>query len=106
MRILAQSIINEIGGFCAKAAGRSRGCGARRARLLDFPYEHHTCLRTDNVQERCNREPKRSARVAQVFPSRKSLIRLMGAVFSEMDEEWACGLRFDDASMVRAVEGA
>lgn len=42
----------------------------------------------------------------QVFPSRKSLIRLMGAVFSEMDEEWACRRWFGDASMARAVEGS
>lgn len=63
-------------------------------------------LRTNNVQERCNRELKRRSRVVQVFPSRRSLIRLMGAVFSEMDEEWACRRWFGDASMARAVEGS
>jgi putative transposase len=73
---------------------------------LDFPHEHHRRLRTNNVQERANRELKRRSRVVQVFPSRKSLIRMMGAVFSEMDEEWASRRWFTEASIAKAVEGA
>lgn len=42
----------------------------------------------------------------QVFPGRESLIRMMGAVFSEMDEDWAGRRRFGDDSIGRAVEGA
>lgn len=60
---------------------------------MDFPYEHHVRLRTNNVQERASRELKRRSRVVQVFPSRKLLIRMMGAVFAEIDEGWA-GLRW------------
>ena len=44
--------------------------------------------------------------MVQVFPSRKSLIRMMGAVFSEMDEDWAARRWFNDDSIGRAVEGA
>ena len=44
--------------------------------------------------------------MVQVFPSRKSLIRMMGAVFSEMDENWAGRRWFNDDSIGRAVEGA
>lgn len=42
----------------------------------------------------------------RVFPSRKSLIRMMGAVFSEMDEDCAGRRWFGDDSIGRAVEGA
>lgn len=52
---------------------------------LNFPYGYHVRLRTDNVQERANRELKRRCRVVQVFPSRKSLIRMIGAVSAEID---------------------
>ena len=38
--------------------------------------------------------------------NRKALIRMMGAVFSEMDEDWAGPRWFGDDSIGRAVEGA
>lgn len=46
-------------------------------------------LRASNVQGRTNRELKlkRRSRVILVFPSRKSLIRMLGAVFAEMDKD-------------------
>lgn len=73
---------------------------------LDFPYAHHRRLRTNNVQERANRELKRRSRVVQVFPSRKSLIRMLGAVFSEMDEDWATRRWFTEESIAQALAPA
>lgn len=52
-----------------------------------FPVSHRTKIRTDNVQERADREIKRRTNVVQGFPSRESLIRLAGAVLIEADEE-------------------
>lgn len=56
---------------------------------LDFPYARHRRLRASSVQERGNRELKRRSRAVHAFPSRRSSIRMMGAVFSGMDEGWA-----------------
>ena len=53
---------------------------------LGFPPSHWKRLRTSNVQERADRETKRRSRVVQVFPSEKSLERLVGAVVCEQDE--------------------
>lgn len=36
---------------------------------LDFPYDHRLRLRTNNVQERANRELKRRSRVVQILPA-------------------------------------
>ena len=44
-----------------------------------FPAEHRRRIRTNNVQERMNREIKRRSRVVQVFPSVESALRLVGA---------------------------
>ncbi len=55
---------------------------------LDFPPSHWKRLRTNNVQERTNREIKRRARVVQVFPSVASLERLVGAAMCDVDDEW------------------
>lgn len=41
------------------------------------------------MQERCNREMKRRARVVQSFPSEEALIRLVGAVCREASEDWS-----------------
>ena len=106
VRELYQLATAQIEGFCPKAAEVLEEAEADALAYLDFPYEHHIRLRTNNVQERANRELKRRSRVVQVFPSRKSLIRMMGAVFSEMDEDWAGRRWFSDDSIGRAVEGA
>ena len=96
----------RIEGFCPKAAEVPEEAEADAPAHLDFPYEHHVRLRTSNVRERASRELKRRSRVARVFPSRKSPIRMMGAVLSEMDEDWAGRRWFGDDSIGRAVEGA
>ena len=102
----SQLATEQIERFCPKAAELLEEAEADALAYLDFPYEHHVRLRTNNVQARANRELKRRSRVVQVFPSGKSLIRMMGAVFSEKDEDWAGLCWFDDDSIGRAVEGA
>lgn len=106
VRELYQLATAQIEGFRPKAAGVLEEAEANALAYLDFPCGHHVRLRTNNVQERANRELRRRSRVVQVFPSRKSLIRMMGAVFSEMDEDWAGRRWFSDESIGRAVEGA
>ena len=106
VRELYQLATEQIGGFCPKAAEVLEEAEADALACLGFPYEHRVRLRTNNAQERANREPRRRSRVVQVFPSGKSLVRMMGAVFAEMDEEWAARRWFSDDSIGRAVEGA
>jgi transposase-like protein len=51
-------------------------------------------LRTNNCLERLNREIKRGARVASIFPNEASLIRLATAVLMEFDDEWQTEKRY------------
>lgn len=81
--------IDEMGKFSAAAAQLLEEVKADALAYLDFPVEHRRRLRTNNVQERANREIKRRSRVVQVFPSTKSLIRLIGAICCEIDEDWS-----------------
>ena len=104
VRELYHLACEEIAGFNAKAAGLLEEAEADALAYLDFPYEHHRRLRTNNVQERANREIKRRSRVVQVFPSRKSLIRMLGAVLSEMDEGWSARRWFTERSILEAYE--
>ncbi len=45
----------------------------------DFPYEHWTRIRTDNVIERLNREIRRRTRVVGTFPDGNSALMLVCA---------------------------
>ena len=66
---------------------------------LDFPPSHWKRLRTNNVQERTNREIKRRSRSVQVFPSVASLERLVGAVMCDQDEAWSEARYFSERVM-------
>lgn len=70
---------------------------------LDFLYARHRRLRASSMQERANRELKRRSRAAHAFPSRRSPIRMMGALFSGVDEGWATRRWFTEVSIAQAA---
>lgn len=65
---------------------------------LDFPESHCKKLRTINGLERVNREIKRRTRVAVLFPSKESALRLVTGVLVEIHEEWITGKTYLDMS--------
>lgn len=89
VRAAYHAAIDAIGGFSAEAAELLEEAEADALAYLDFPAEHRRRIRTNNVQERANREIKRRTRAVQVFPSPESMIRLVGAVMAEADEGWS-----------------
>lgn len=69
---------------------------------MAFPTEHHRQIRSTNPLERLNKELKRRADVVGIFPNRQSVIRLMGAILAEQDDEWVTGRRyFSQESMTK-----
>ncbi len=56
------------------------------------------------VQERANREIKRRSKVVQVFPTVKSLERLVGAVMCDQDEEWQASRYFSEKKMAELYD--
>ena len=89
VRAAYHAAIDAIGGFSGEAAELLEEAEADALAYLDFPAEHRRRIRTNNVQERTNREIKRRTRAVQVFPSMESMIRLVGAVMAEADEDWS-----------------
>jgi transposase-like protein len=75
-----------------------------------FPREHWPQIASTNPVERLNGEIKRRADVVGIFPNPAAVIRLVGALMLEQNDEWAVGRRymtleglaaFSDAPQVR-----
>ena len=55
---------------------------------LDSPKSHWKKIRTNNIQERANRELQRRFKVVQIFPYIAAFERLAGAVVISINESW------------------
>jgi transposase-like protein len=61
---------------------------------MAFPPQHRTKLHSVNTLERLNKEVKRRADVVGIFPSEASIVRLIGAVRLEANDEWQLQHRY------------
>jgi putative transposase len=61
---------------------------------MTFPSQHRTKLHSTNPLERLNKEVKRRADVVGIFPNEDSIIRLIGAVLLEANDDWQLQHRY------------
>ena len=87
-----------------KVADGLRGRFPRAAALLEeaaedvlayrhLPLEHQRQIHSTNPLERLNKEIKRRSNVVGIFPNPAAVLRLVGAILLEQDDEWTVAER-------------
>jgi len=72
---------------------------------MAFPKEHHRQIHSTNPLERLNKEIKRRADVVGIFPNDSSVLRLLGTVMMEQNDEWIVQRRyFSQESMKKLLQ--
>jgi putative transposase len=71
--------------------------------FMDFPKEHRVKIHSTNVLERLNGEVKRRADVVGIFPNDKAIVRLVGALLMEQNDEYAIQKRYMSLESLAAM---
>lgn len=69
-----------------------------------FPETHRSRIRSTNPLERLNKEIKRRTGVVGIFPHRASVIRLVGMILAEQDDEWQDGRCYFRPETMSAID--
>jgi transposase-like protein len=70
---------------------------------MAFPKEHWPQISSTNPLERVNKEIKRRADVIGIFPNTAAVIRLVGALMLEQNDEWSVSRRYMTLETIGAL---
>lgn len=73
---------------------------------MAFPSAHRVQLRSTNPLERLNAEVKRRTNVVGIFPNERAIIRLVGAMMLEQNDEWSLQRRYMQLEGLQSLSDA